>query len=134
MAKRRKRPRPRCRRECFISIYDDPQNPENYLELRSSLEDTETAALTVRAALSQEYELLEHVRTLDRAGACIRIEASEEKGTGRMAEQLQVVYLIPAPDGCRIATAHYAIEAAEGFGRRFSYLLNTLAVIERREG
>ena len=88
----------------------------------------------MRAALSQEYELLEHVRTLDRAGACIRIEASEQKGTGRMAEQLQVVYLIPAPDGCRIATAHYAIEAAEGFGRRFSYLLNTLAVIERREG
>ena len=121
-------------RECFVSIYDDPQNPENYLELRSSPEDAETAAETVRAALSQEYELLEQERTLDRAGACIRIEASEEKGTGRMAEQLQVVYLIPAPDGCRIATAHYAIEAAEGFGRRFSYLLNTLAVIERREG
>ena len=48
-----------------------------------------------------------------------------------MPDLLQMVYIIPAPDGCRVATAHYSIESAEGFGRRFSYILNTLVVIDR---
>ena len=94
-------------------------------------EDAETAAKAVRETLSQEYDLLESTRELARAGSCSRIEASVIKGTNRMADQLQAVYIIPAPDGCRIAAAHYAIEGAEGFGRRFSYMLNTLAVIDR---
>ena len=34
--------------------------------------------------------------------------------------------------GSRILTAHYAFEAAEGFGRRFAYLANTLTVIDSR--
>ena len=119
-------------RECFISVYDVPDAPENYLEVTCRAEDADTVAAQVRAALSQEYELLEGSRELARAGSCIRIEASEVKGTGSMAEQLQVVYIIPASDGCRVAAAHFSIESAEGFGRRFSYMLNTLAVIERR--
>ena len=118
-------------REIIISIYEDLQDPGNYLELTSSTEDIETVAAAVRETLSEEYDLLESSRVLDGAGSCIRIEASEIKGTGRMADHLQVVYLIPAFDGCRIATAHYTIEAAEGYGRRFSYMLNTLTVIER---
>ena len=118
-------------RERFVSIWDNPENPENYLEVIYRAEDAESAAASVRAALSQEYELLESSRELEGAGSCIRIEASELKGTGRMADQLQAVYIIPASDGCRVAAAHYAIEAAEGFGRRFSYMLNTLAVIGR---
>ena len=40
-----------------------------------------------------------------------------------------MVYIIPAPDGCRVATAHYSFESAEGFGRRFSYIVNTLTII-----
>ena len=117
-------------RECFVSIYDDPQSPENYLEVTYSAMDAETAAASVRAALSQEYELLEGTRALARAGSCLWIEAAVLKGTNNMADQLQAVYIIPAPDGCRIAAAHYAAEAAEGFGRRFSYMLNTLTVID----
>ena len=46
-----------------------------------------------------------------------------------MPDQLQMVYIIAAPDGCRIATAHYAIEASEGFGRRFHYMMDTFSVI-----
>ena len=118
-------------RERFVSVWDAPDAAENYLEVTYCAEDAETAAKAVRETLSQEYDLLESTRELARAGSCIRIEASVIKGTNRMADQLQAVYIIPAPDGCRIAAAHYAIEGAEGFGRRFSYMLNTLAVIDR---
>ncbi len=115
--------------ECFISVWDGPGNPENFLEVWHSAEDADTVAASVRAELSQEFDLLEHTRVLDRAGECIYIEASELKGTGQMADQLQAVYIIPAPDGCFVATAHYAVEAAEGFARRFAYMLQTISAI-----
>lgn len=116
-------------RERFISVWDDPGNPENFLEVTHSAEDADTAAAKVRAELSQTYDLLESTRALDRAGECIYIEASVLKGTNTMADRLQAVYIIPAPDGCFIAAAHYAIEAAEGFGRRFAYMLHTFSVL-----
>ncbi|MBQ7437700.1 MAG: hypothetical protein IJV30_10340 [Oscillospiraceae bacterium] len=118
-------------RERFVSVWDNAANPENWLEVTYSAESAETAAASVREALSLEYDLLEDTRTLDRAGDCLRIEASVIKGTNNMAPQIQTVYIIPAPDGCLIATAHCAIEASEGFGRRFAYMLNTLSVISR---
>ena len=118
-------------RERFISGWDDPANPENYLEITFSAEDAETAAAAVREALSASYELNESVRELERAGSCIRIEASVIKGTNNMADQIQVVTIIPAADGCCVATEHYSIESAEGIGRRFSYMLNTLSLLEK---
>ncbi|MBP5167413.1 MAG: hypothetical protein ILP09_09175, partial [Oscillospiraceae bacterium] len=119
-------------RERFISVWDaDTEAPVNYLDVTYSPEDAETVAASFREKLSREYDLLETTRELDRAGSCIRIEASELKGSGLMADLLQVVYIVPASDGCRVAEAHYAIEAAEGFGRRFSAMINTLSVIER---
>lgn len=118
-------------RECFVSLWDDPENPENYLEVTYSTENADSAAASVSEALSGEYSITKETRTLEMAGDCIRIEASEIKDTGRMADQLQTVYIIPASDGCRIATAHVSAESAEGFGRRFSNMLNTLAVIDR---
>jgi len=118
-------------RECFISIYDDPDDPENYLEVTYSAMDADAAAAAVSEALSQEYDLLTGSRELNGSGSCIWIEASELKGTGRMADLLQEIYIIPAADGCRIATAHLSIESAEGFGRRFAYMMDTLVVTER---
>ena len=120
-------------RECFISVWDDTDAPENSLEVKYSAEDAESVAAAIRENLSQTYDLLEESRELDRAGNCIYIEASELKGTGRMADQLQVVYIIPASDGCRVATAHFSAEAAEGFGRRFSYMVNTLVAVDRND-
>lgn len=117
--------------ERFLSVWDDPNAPENYLELRYDAGSAELVASAVNAALSEEYETIVEERTLDNAGVCLHIDASEVKGGGYMPEQLQAVYIIPAADGCRVATAHYSIESAEGFGRRFSYMINTLAVIER---
>ena len=118
-------------RDCFISIYDNSYKPENYLEVTTYTENADAVAASFTDALSQTYELLKGTRTLDRAGDCIWIEASELKGSNRMADQLQVVYIIPASDGCRVAVEHFSVESAEGFGRRFNYMLNTLAVIDR---
>ena len=119
-------------RECFVSIYDDPAHPENYLEVTYSTEDADTVAASIGAALSAEYEIITGTYPLDRAGGCIRIDASDALGDRGTPDQLQMVYIVPAADGSRILTAHYAFEAAEGFGRRFAYLANTLTVIDRR--
>lgn len=118
-------------RERLVSVWDDQDHPEDYLEVTYSSEDAETVAEAISAILSNEYDVFRDSRELDRAGDCIWIEASVIKNTNRMAEQLQTVYIIPAPDGCRVATAHYYITEAEGFGRRFSYMMHTLAVIDR---
>ena len=117
---------PEC--ESFVSCYDKPEIPENYLEVRYNPHDAETAAAAVSTALSNVYETIREAYALDRAGSCIRIDASAAKdGTGT-PDQLQMVYIIPAADGCRIATAHYSFESAEGFGRRFAYMMNTFSV------
>jgi len=118
-------------RERFLSVWDDPENPENYLEVTASAKDADTAAASIAGELSEEYDLLRDSRELERAGSCIRIEASVIKNTNQMADSLQVVYILPASDGCRVAAAHFSAEAAEGFGRRFAYMVNTLSVIDR---
>ena len=116
--------------ECFFCVYDGPEQPENYLTVTRSPEDADTVAAAIGAELSKAYEISAAPYPLDGAGNCIRIDASADKGGLTMPEQLQMVYVIPAADGCRVATAHYAIEAAEGFGRRFAYMLHTLTVID----
>ena len=118
-------------RERFVSLWDDPNNPENYLEVSYDSGNAELVASAISAALSNDYEVVGEELALDRAGSCIHLDASTEKGTGSVARQMQAVYVIPAADGCRIATAHYSLEAAEGFGRRFAYMVNTLNVLER---
>ena len=117
-------------RERFLSSWDDPDAPLNYLEVTYSAEDAETVAAAIREALS-EYELRTETRELERAGACICIETAMLLPGGTLADQMQEVYIIPAPDGCRVAAAHFTPESAEGFGRRFSYLMNSLTVIDR---
>ena len=118
-------------RECFISIYDDPDAPENYLELTRSTDDAETAAAAIIEELSRDYDITQETRELENAGACIWIEASVIKGTDNMADQLQWVYIIPAHDGCIVARAHSFIVESEGFGHRFSYMMDTLAILDR---
>ena len=113
--------------ESFLSVYDGPGNPENFFEVSYRAEDPETVAASVRAELSGEYDLTESTRELDRAGECIYIEASVVKGTHNMADHLRMVYIIPAPEGCFVATVHCEAAAAEGFARRCSYMINTIA-------
>ena len=113
-------------RERFLSSWDDPENPENYLELIYSPAGADAVAAFVGEALSKEYDITTGSRELTHAGTCIFIEASVIKGTNNMADQIQTVYIIPASTGCVVATAHSFIVESEGFGHRFSYMLDTL--------
>ena len=116
--------------ERFVSVWDDADAPENYFEVRYNPQDAETVAAAVDAALSGSYTTSrDDAFDLARAGKCIRIDASETKSGGEMPPQLQMVYIVPADDGCRVVTAHYAIESAEGFGRRFHYFMDTFEAI-----
>ncbi len=121
-------------REYFVSIYDDPAAPENYLEVTYSADDAVAAADAVSDMLSKDYEINRAEYMLEGAGSCIRIDASEVKGGGRTPDLFQTVYIIPAEDGCRIAAAHYSFESADGFGARFRNMVNTLVVIDRQGG
>ena len=114
----------------FVSVWDDPANPENYLELSSSDEDAETVAAAVSERLSQEYEVSRDTYELARAGSCIRIIAEVVRGTNNMADDLQHVYILPASDGCRIARVHCFIVESEGFFKHVGYMLDTLSVID----
>ena len=119
-------------RERFVLAWDDdPENPEYYLEVTYSTEDAETVAAAISENLSNDYEINRGSTELDRAGSCIRIGASEVKGGGYTADQMQMVYIIPADDGCRIATAHYGFDSSDFFGARFRAMVNTLSVIGR---
>lgn len=119
-------------RELFLSAWDDPDDPMYYLEVKTSPQDAEAVAASICERLSGEYALRRgDAFTLERAGSCIRIDADEGKGGGYMPERLQTVYIIPAGDGCRIAAAHCAMEGAEGFGRRFGYMMETFSVLAR---
>lgn len=119
-------------RESFVSVWDDPDDPWNYLEVTHRPEDAETAAAAIGAELSKTYEIRrEDSFPLDRAGSCIRIDASADIGGLTMPEHLQMVYIIPVADGCLVATGHYTIESAEGFGARFSAMMQTLSAIGR---
>ena len=103
----------------------------DYLEVKTSTEDADAVAASVCEMLSKDYEPSMSSFMLDHAGSCIRIDASAAKGGKVMPDLLQMVYIIPATDGCRIATAHYSIESAEGFGKRFRNMMDTFMVIQQ---
>ena len=118
-------------RERFTSVWDDPTNPENFIELIHRPEAAETVAAFVSEAFSKEYDITTVLRELDHAGTCTRIEASVIKGTNNMVDQIQAVYIIPAPDGCIVATTHSFIAESEGFGHRFDHMLNGMRLFDR---
>ncbi len=116
-------------RERFISAWDDPEQPENYLEVTSHAEDAGTVAAFIADRLSNEYESKPEPITLDRAGSCIHIEASVIKGTNQMAEHLQSVYVFPAPDGCRVAVSHCYVTDSEFYGMQIHRFMNSFSVV-----
>ena len=120
-------------REKFVSVYDDPKDPQNYLEVLYVPQSPDTAEASISAELSETYEVVREDRTLEKAGRCAVLDASADKGGKTMPDRLQAVYIIPAGSGSIVARANYTAEAAEGFGRRFSYMLDTLCVTGQKE-
>ena len=115
-------------RERFVSVWDNAEEPEYYLEVAHSSEDAETAAAAVSEALSRDYTINRETADLDRAGTCIRIGASETKEGGHTPDHLQMVYIIPASDGCVIGWVHHGLDSADGFGRRFDAMMQSLSL------
>ena len=120
--------------EWFVSVWDNAAEPENYIEVRSDTGNAELVADAIIARLSGDYEIRQEYRELARAGQCIHIAADIIKGTDRMPDHLQYVYVIPAADGCRVVTEHCFIADCEGLLRRFDYMLNTLTVPDGNGG
>lgn len=116
-------------RECFFSIYDSSREPLDYLEITFSAQDADSTAASICETLSTEYDIFREPHALANAGSCIMINASRVKGTNMMPDLLQTVYVIPAANGCIVASEHCTIESAEGFGARIGNMMNTLAVI-----
>lgn len=116
--------------EIFVSIYDDPEDPVNYLEVSASDEDAEKAASSVIKSLSETYDVLREDIELEKAGKAILLDASVAKGNNVTPDLIMAVYIVPQKDGCNIATAHYSFESAEGFGRRFRYMMNSFGVLD----
>ena len=118
-------------KESFISTYDDPAKPENYLEVTYTDKNIDSAVSAVSEELSKDYDITTEQRALDRAGSCTMVVTISAKSGAKTPNLLQTVYILPAGDGSIVASAHYTIESAEGFGSRFDQMVNTLAVIGR---
>lgn len=117
-------------RELFLSVYDDPQDPDYYVEIVCSTEDAQTVADAAEAVLSRDYDVIRETRTLDDGSSCIVFDASAVVGGGFTADVLQTVYILPAADGCRVATARYLPDGSDGFGKRISYMLASMTAID----
>ena len=117
--------------EKIISIYDDASQPDNYLEVTYSKESAEDAAKSISEELSKEYEILQESCELNNAGSSITLVTTTAKEDCSTPSRLQKVYIIPTSEGSLIATSHYTLESAEGFGHRFSYIVNTIVPIKK---
>ena len=115
--------------ETFISDWDNPDNPEIYLEITHSSDDAETTAASIAETLSAQYDVSRWEYTLDRAGDCIDLRGELDKEGQMSIRELQMVYIIPADDGCFVAWGHYTQESAEGSGARFRGMMHTFAVL-----
>lgn len=117
-------------RECFVSVYDDPKNPENYLEVSYSPEDASAVVAAVCETLSADYEILKDPFTLGDISNCTKIDASAAADGSGTPDILQAVYVIPAADGCRVARMHYSFEGGDGFGNRLASMVETISVMD----
>ena len=112
--------------ERFVSRYDAGTS----LDIGYSPESAEKMADSFAETFSMAYDIVREPCTLAKAGSCIRIDASATKD-GQTPDLLQAVYIIPAGEGSIVAGVQYSFEAADGFGKRFNEILNTLEIIGR---
>ena len=112
--------------ERFVSRYDAGTS----LDIGYSPESAEKMADSFAETFSMAYDIVREPYTLAKAGSCIRIDASATKD-GQTPDLLQAVYIIPAGEGSIVAGVQYSFEAADGFGKRFNEILNTLEIIGR---
>ncbi len=117
--------------ECFVSLYDDQDKPVNYLEVRHETGDSDAVLAEIKTTLSNDFETInEEIALLDGAGDCVLINAFGANGNKLPADSMQRIFIIPADNGCIVAEAHFTIESAEGFGARFSAIVDTITLLK----
>ena len=112
----------------FFSMYDDPNDLENYLEITYSPDDADLTASNLTSEYSSNFEVIQSSVTLDNGVTCTKLSLLNPEDGSR---NLQNIYVIPADDGCRVASAHFTIESSEGFGTRFDNTVRSINVIAR---
>lgn len=118
--------------ERLISIWDNPDNPEIYIEIIHSMENAETTAASIKETLSAEYDASMEQSTLDGAGECIEIRAEVDHNHQMSLWQLQMVFIIPTSDGGSLVVwGHYTVESADGMGARLYNMINSIKVVEQ---
>ena len=118
--------------ERLISIWDNPDNPEIYIEITRSAENAETTAASIKETLSAEYDASMEQSALDGAGECIEIRAEVDHNYQMSLWQLQMVFIIPTSDGSSLVVwGHYTVESADGMGARLYNMINSLKVVEQ---
>ncbi|MBO7449111.1 MAG: hypothetical protein J6U54_01970 [Clostridiales bacterium] len=111
----------------LTSIYDDQNYPQNYLEITYCSTDAASFTETLKESLSNYYDVTENKGMLEKMGSCTILDTSNPKDTDGLVR----VYIIPINSGCIVATSHFTIEAAEGFGARFANIVNTISTTDR---
>lgn len=120
--------------ERLISVWDNPDNPEIYIEITRNAENAETTAASICEALSAEYDISMEQSTLNGAGECIEIRAEADHNNQMSIWQLQMVYIIPSYNGGNLVVwGHYTLESADCFGARLYNMINTLEIVEISE-
>ena len=116
--------------ERFVSTWDDQSDPENYMTVERRIGSAELNNDAVCAVLSNDYDITSFPFELDSGVTATRIEASVIKGTNNMADQIIAVYIIPASDGCIVATSHCFIVESEALGKHFSNMVKSMIVLD----
>lgn len=118
--------------ERLVSIYDDPNDPENYLEVTFSEENVEDVANAIKEELSKGHTVLSEYHDQEGEDGGIMLLTTQAKEDCQTPNRLQMVYVFPASEGSLIATAHFTMETMEGFGSRFSQIMHTIVLIEKQ--
>ena len=117
--------------EQFVSRFDNPEKPDNYIEVTLKSENVDAVSAAIKGELAEQYKnvSMDEQYTLESAGSCVQISASQARKNKAPKDSLQTVYIIPAAKGSLVVKVHCTIESAEGFGARFTNIVNTLTVI-----
>ena len=117
----------------FTSVYDDAENPRNYLEISFSPETDISLIEAYSPELAKDYEEVTATDFQNASSTDVptQLDAFVSKGEAEPADSLQRIYIIPVDGGCIVGVAHFTVESAEGFGNRFGTIMRSLVVTDR---
>lgn len=102
-----------------------------YMEVTSKNETADAIATSISEELSKNYDVYKSETELNFVGNCTMIHADIKTVDQETLDELQTVYIIPAADGCYVATAHYGYDSSDYYGKLFSMMADSFSIIEK---